>query len=165
MDPRFIIVAILTLLLMFVAGALLSRAMPVLLRSLRARGWPEARGVIVQSEVRTLDARIRKNIGFGSRLATRYAAYVAYEYAVGGLRYRSDRQDLSDEQVLDSQPFKARKIVSRLKQGSVVAVHYNPSRPGIATLNKSAGFAAILQAVLSIAIVTAAGIGAYQALR
>jgi Protein of unknown function (DUF3592) len=165
MDLRFIIVAILTLLLMFVAGVLMSRAMPVLLRSLRARDWPETRGVIVQSEVRTLDVRWKNNIGFGYRLATRYAAYVAYEYAVGGLRYRSDRQDLSDEHVLDSEPFKARKVVTRLKQGSVVAVHYNPSRPGIATLNKSAGFAAILQAVLSIAIVAAAGVGAYLALR
>lgn len=165
MDLRFIIVAILTLLLMVVAGVLMSRAMPVLLRSLRARDWPETRGVIVQSEVRTYDVRWKKYIVFGSRLATRYGAYVAFEYAVGGLRYRSDRQDLSDEQVPDSEPFKARKIVTRLKQGAVVAVHYNPSRPGIATLDKSVGFAAILQAVLSIAIVAAAGVGAYLALR
>ena len=94
--------------------------------------WPAVEGVIVESAV----AASRD----GGR--QRYLPVVRYRYEIGGERYESSRIQWAAPAGFRKYT-RARKILDDYRSGSVVKVHYDPQRPGMAVLRP--GHPAILR--------------------
>lgn len=100
------------------------------LGSMRERSvarWPTAIATVVYSQVASEDRRDRKG-----REQVRYVPVIAYEYAVEGAVYQAARLRFGDTAVPDLS--RARTIAERFPVGAGIEVHYNPSRPGEATI-------------------------------
>lgn len=105
-------------LLFLVTGVTLAVASLVLLwRGLSSSTWPQARGHIISSSVKT----------WRTSRGTWYEPQVRYEYRVDGVRYEGKRLSYSQMRFVREEP--ACKIVSEYPAGSELMVYYSPKKP------------------------------------
>ena len=88
--------------------------------------WPQAQGVIEQSQVAESKTKGKTN----------YYADIRYQYDVGGTVHSSDRVAFGGYQSPDRAPHEA--VVARYPVGSAVTVFYQPEAPELAVLEPGA---------------------------
>lgn len=92
----------------------------------QSRRWPSTVGRIVSSGVRHDEHRLHRQ-SWG-------VAAVEYEYEVGGRKLRGRRVRFGG--LLNANPADAGRVVIRYREGSLVSVRYDPSRPERCTLER-----------------------------
>jgi hypothetical protein len=97
-------------------------------RARAALAWPATAGRIIESRVE------EKHLP-GDRPNLRFAPRIAYEYAVDGRSYRSERIDFR-EVFWSLAPQSAAAKVVRYPAGAAVTVYYDPRRPQEAVLER-----------------------------
>src|SRR4051812_546335 len=102
-------------------------------RGTGTKTWPAASGVVIDSAV----AADRD----GGR--QRFRPVVRYRYEVDGQRYEGSRIQWTMDQGYRKYT-RARHLLDRYRNGSVVTVHYDPSRPGSAVLQTGGSNTAVL---------------------
>ncbi len=123
----------------------------------RAASWRTAPGRITRSRPVTRKLRGVESHGRarqGQDLETRNFADIGYEYRVGGRRLTGKRvsigEDLGDWQVAET--------LARYPEGAAVLVHYNPSRPAEAVLERDAP-EGVFRTLATLIAVLLAGLG------
>jgi hypothetical protein len=100
------------------------------LGSMRQRSvarWPTTIATVVYSQVASEDRRDRSG-----RDLVRYVPVIAYEYAVEGAVYQAARLRFGDTAEPDLA--RVRQVAERFPVGAGIEIHYNPARPGEATI-------------------------------
>lgn len=155
MDLRPVLILIVALPMGLSAGVLAARAWRDQRRAWAARRWPRTVGRVVASDIRATTVRVRVSTSVGRyRSATRYAPNVVYEYAVGGVPYRSARLHLG-ARVVASDAGPAERVVRRYPLGRSVTVSYDPSNPAEATLAAQVGWATWVQWLAALVLLAA----------
>jgi hypothetical protein len=108
-------------------------------RGASTKTWPAASGVVIDSAI----AADRD----GGR--QRFRPVVRYRYEVDGQRYEGSRIQWIDQGY--RKYTRARRLLDRYRNGSIVTVHYDPSRPGSAVLQTGGSNTAVLRPVYVIA--------------
>jgi hypothetical protein len=101
------------------------------LKNKRAHTWPTVRGTILSSEV---ESEVKRH---DNRPIETYGAAVRYSYEVRGKTYESDQIQLGGTRET-SDPDEFEQTVARYPAGKRVTVYYDPTDPGIATLEPGA---------------------------
>jgi hypothetical protein len=110
--------------------------------------WPTVRGKVVESGTESYRARVNKST------VTSYAPVVEYSYLVNGHEYHSRQIKLDDDGGGDSRA-EAAEIAARYPKDSGVDVHYDPTSPGNAALEKPTGTAWYLLGVAGVCFAVA----------
>lgn len=92
-----------------------------------AKNWQSTSGKIIRSEIRTIRKR-----GLEERETVRSAPAIAYEYNVGGKRYKGERISLAEN--LPESEIEA--TLARYPLGAQVTVYYDPANPQQAVLER-----------------------------
>jgi hypothetical protein len=92
-----------------------------------AKNWQSVGGKIIRSEIRTVRKR-----DLEERETVRSAPAIAYEYNVGGKRYKGERISLAE--TLPESEIEA--ILARYPLGAQVTVYYDPADPRRAVLER-----------------------------
>jgi hypothetical protein len=101
------------------------------LKNKQAHTWPTARGTILSSD---LESEVKQHDG---KPIKTYGAAIRYTYEVGGKTYGSDQIQLGGTRET-SDPDEFEQAVARYPVGKRVTVYYDPTDPGIATLEPGA---------------------------
>jgi hypothetical protein len=102
--------------------------------------WPVVTGKVVESGTESYRARVNRTT------VTSYAPLVEYSYPVNGHEYRCRQIQLEGVVGGDSRA-DAAAVAARYPKGSNVEVHYDPTNPGNAALEKPTGVAWYLLAI------------------
>src|SRR6185295_13205186 len=95
-----------------------------LIRALPTHTWPSVKGSILSSE-------IHERYEFGPKRPNkhRYIVRASYAYNVNGDNLVSDQISFGSQPSNFSSAGEAQSFLSRLRQGTIVDVYYNPSSP------------------------------------
>jgi len=88
-----------------------------------SRGWPQAKGEILSSELKGQSR---------GKDRTRYYTRILYRYTVNNTDYESGKVGFHDAMSTDRKYVKG--IVERYPKGKEVTVFYHPKKPGLAVL-------------------------------
>ena len=102
--------------------------------------WPVVPGKVMQSGTESYRSRVNRST------VTVYAPVVEYAYVINGHEYRSRQIQLDDDGDPGSRD-DAQEVASRYPEGCDVEVHYDPSNPSNAALERPAGTAWYLLAI------------------
>ena len=116
--------------------------------------WPTVRGKVVESGTESYRVRVTKTT------VTSYAPVVEYSYLVNGHEYRSRQIQLDDNSGGESRA-EAAEIAARYPKDRDVEVHYDPTNPGNAALEKPTGIAWYLLAVAGVCFAVAIYAGGF----
>lgn len=105
------------------------------LKGEETRTWPNTKGLVLASDVVTVNVGRQYNWWVLNRRLIRDRT--TYTYSVGGVTYRSDRTSFG-AQTYASLGFFARQAALRFEPGATVDVYYNPRSPTEAVLVRGA---------------------------
>jgi uncharacterized protein DUF3592 len=116
--------AVAAVLTVLVGGFILASRLSSL-RAAASEAWPKVEGVVIETAIET-----------SRRGRQLYCPVVRYRYEVGGERYEGSRIRLTADEGFRKYT-RARKVLDSYRAGGTVAVHYDPSEPGVAVLQPS----------------------------
>ena len=113
-----------------------------------SQAWPVVRGKVIESSTESYRTTINKSH------VTLYTPVVEYAYTVTGHDYRSRQIHLNETE--GGSQSSAQTVAARYPKDAAVDVHYDPTNPGQATLETTAGAATwVLLAVAAVCFAVA----------
>lgn len=124
-----------------------------------ARSWPAADGRVVATRIRT-DVSTTGDLNDAQREASRrYYPEIQYAWTVDGARYTGSRYRLGTTHAKYKTRAEAQEAAARFREGSAIAVYYDPRQPDEAVLDRAASAGVVVPLALGSLILAMGVLG------